>query len=83
MKCACCGRGITWRRVARDAAFTVYDGPELEAEGTDYCGPCFEAGKAEPGPGSEVWIHVLVAKLDYRLHPDSGARRMCRWRSAA
>lgn len=51
MKCARCGRGLTYHRIERDAAFMVFEAGQLVAA---FCGLCFlEAGddlEAAPAP---------------------------------
>lgn len=62
MKCRECGRGITYRRVNRDAAVTVLRTVTVKGKPRDfeftYCGRCFHDGKHQ-GLDDDIYFLML------------------------
>lgn len=75
MKCEFCGRGITWRRIARDGAVLIARQPSPSTD-RSYCGGCWIRGKVELQEGDVAYVVLMSAQLDYRLHPDQGHYRI-------
>lgn len=75
MKCERCGRGLTYHRVERDAAFVVFDGPGARVD-RYYCGQCFYDEVADTldrtavvaillgdSPNTEHWEPIIIEQV--------------------